>query len=60
MISATRTINISKLKEMAQKLPPNHPFRLSMQYEDTELTPEEYAAKVRGWMRTLRSNGGVS
>lgn len=53
MQASQNRVNISKLKALAAKLPANHPFRLTLEVEDTEITLEEYAAKGKSWLRLL-------
>jgi hypothetical protein len=50
----TAQISLIRLKEIARKLPQNHPFRLVMLAEDDYIGGSEYLAKLKTWLRLLQ------
>jgi hypothetical protein len=50
-----RVINIERLKIFAsQNLPRDHPLRKLLIAERSQLTPQEYLAKLESWQHLLR------
>jgi len=46
-------VSIVSIKDLARKMPANHPLRAAIMAEDDELTPEEYLFKLKVWLRLL-------
>jgi hypothetical protein len=50
-----RVVNIEPLKTFAsQSLPIDHPLRKLLMAERSQLTPQEYLAKLESWQALLR------
>lgn len=50
-----RVLNIEPLKTFAsQNLPTDHPLRKLLMAERSQLTPQEYLAKLESWQALLR------
>ena len=48
-------MNIHRARELAKKLPIDHPLRKNLEVEDGQLDAEEYVAKLKTWLRLLES-----
>lgn len=48
-----RTLPTRRLKDIASKLPKEHPLRQVLMVEADEMEQEEFLAKLRTWLRLL-------
>lgn len=55
-MSRSRTVkkvSLETVKELSRKLPKDHPFRTVIELEDSQINADEYAIKLKSWLKLL-------
>ena len=53
LVKPQRKVSIHKARELAKKLPKDHPLRALLEVEDSQMDVEEYVVKLKTWLKLL-------